>query len=267
MLYKKLFLCWLITFLVPLFAYGQGAESINPVKVDEIISFDKLHPGSRFHVAVIIDVSDEWHINAHVPSEDYLIPTELRFEDESGLKFSEIIYPSPVLKAFSFSDQKLSVYEGRAIIGARASVSEQPPTKELIIRCQLIYQACSHEMCLIPKEVEVNIPVEVTGLEQPIHRINDEVFSTLEVRWANAHYNLGKNYEAKGLIDEAIMECEEAIMLKPKNYHYLNILSVLYVKKGNYDKAIKTIKKAIVLNPEDESLKKQLRKFEETKNR
>ncbi len=146
-------------------------------------------------------------------------------------------------------------------------MSEQPPAKELIIRCKMTYQACSHEMCLIPKEVEVNIPVEVTGLEQPIHRINDEVFSTLEARWADAHYNLGKSYEAKGLVDEAIMECEEAIKLKPNNYYYFNKLSVLYFKKGNYDNAIKTIKKAIVLNPEDESLKKQLRKFEETKKR
>jgi len=64
---KKLFYCWILTFLVPLFAYGQWGESKNLVKAKGIISFDKVHPGGCFHVAVIVDITDGWHINAHKP--------------------------------------------------------------------------------------------------------------------------------------------------------------------------------------------------------
>lgn len=184
MLFEKLFPCLIVMFLIPHWAYGQGVQNINPIKVEGITSLDKAYPGSLFCVAVIVDVAEGWHINAHSPSEDNLIPTELRFESKSELKFSEIIYPAPILKAFGFTDQKLAVYEGKAIIGARVSVSGKLPAGELAIRGILSYQACNDQMCLIPRDVELNIPIEVVGLEQPVHRINDEFFSLLEERWA-----------------------------------------------------------------------------------
>ena len=262
---KRLFFCWIVPFLIPLFAYGQGGDRID-LKAEGIISLDKVHPGDRFQVAVIADIPDGWHINAHVPSSDYLIPTELRFEEESGLSFDEVIYPPRVEKTFSFSDRKLAVYGGKITIGGTVAISKDFPIGKRILRGRLSYQACSDQVCLFPAEVDVNIPIEVVGPEQPVHRINREVFSLLEVRRAEVHHKLGKRYQGEGLLDKAIEECREAIKLKPDNPHYFSTLAELYYKNGDYDKAIAAIKKAIALNPEDDALQGQLKKFEKAKD-
>ena len=143
---KRLFSCWIVIFLIPLFAYGQGENHTSSVKVEGIISLDKVHPGGRFQVAILIAIPQGWHINAHVPSLDYLIPTGVRFEEKLGLSFGEVIYPPSVEKAFSFSDQKLAVYEGKVIIGGIVAVSKDFPTGKRILRGKFSYQACSNQV-------------------------------------------------------------------------------------------------------------------------
>ncbi|MFC1552025.1 protein-disulfide reductase DsbD domain-containing protein [Candidatus Latescibacterota bacterium] len=267
-MFSKKLIYWLIIFnLIPPLAFGQAKVGNDLIKIKGITSLDKIHPGIRFQIAIIIDISEGWYLNAHCPFDETLISTDIRFENESGLTFSDIIYPDPIIKSFRFSDQKLAVYEGEVIIGSRVSVSKKFTAKELVISGRLTYQACNNDMCLIPIEVEINIPLEIAGLEQRVHRINDALFSPLEARWANVHYNRGKSYEVKGLINEAILECEEAILLKPNNLNYLFKLSMLHFRKGNYDKAITIIKKAEVLNPKDESIQMKLKEYEEMKNR
>ena len=260
---KRLFSCWIFTFLIPLLAYGQGGDRIDSAKAEGVISLDKVHPGGRFQVAILVAIPQGWHINAHVPSLDYLIPMELRFEKEPGLNFSEVIYPPPVEKAFSFSNQRLAVYGGRVIIGGIVAVSKDFSTGKRTLRGKFSYQACSDQLCLLPVEVDICIPIEVVRPEQPVHQINQEVFSRLEATRAEAHYNLGKRYQKEGLLDKAIGECEEAIKLKPDNPHYLSTLAELYYETGDYDKAIATMKKAIALNSEDDFLQRQLKKFRE----
>ena len=122
-------------------------------------------------------------------------------------------------------------------------------------------------MCLLPAEIEVNIPIKVAGSEQPVHSINRKVFSPLEARWADAHYILGRSYQSRSMLDEAIAECKEAVKLKPDNSCYFVTLAELYYRKEDYDKAIAAIKKAIALNPEDNSLQRQLKKFENAKGK
>ena len=261
---KTLFPCWILIFLIPLLAYGQGGDGID-LKVEGAISLDRAHAGNCFQVAVIVDIPDGWHINAPLPSLDYLIPTALRFEEETGLSFGKVIYPPPVEKVFSFSDQKLAVYGGRVIIGGVVALSKDFPTGKWILRGKLSYQACNDQVCLFPAEMDINIPIEVVGPEQPVHRINREVFSQLEARRAEVHHSLGKRYQEEGLLDKAIGECEAAIALNPDDPHYLSTVSELYYKKGDYDKAIATIKRGIALNPEDDALQRQLKEFEEAK--
>ena len=188
---------------------------------------------------------------------------ELKFEEKPGLNFSEVIYPPPEEKAFSFSNQRLAVYGGRVIIGGIVAVSKDFPTGKRILRGKFSYQACSNQVCVFPAEVDIDISIEVVGSDQPVHQINREVFSQLEATRAEAHYNLGKHYQKESLLDKAIGECEEAINLKPDNPHYLSTVAELYYETGDYDKAIATIKKAIALTPEDGFLQRQLKKFRE----
>src|SRR5689334_10823517 len=78
-------------FLFPVLAFGQGSEKV--VKVQGFASVDRVTPQSKFKVAVVLEVSDGYHINAHVPTLDYLIPTNVVFQPPVGIRISEPVYP------------------------------------------------------------------------------------------------------------------------------------------------------------------------------
>ena len=69
---------------------------------------------------------------------------------------------------------------------------------------------------------------------------------------ANAHYNLGKVYQEKGLIRKAIDSYIKAVQLKP-NYEeaYFN-LGVVLQEQGKLDEAIDAYTKTLTINPDND---------------
>jgi hypothetical protein len=66
-------------------------------------------PGASFTLRIDATLSTGWHVNAHRPSEDYLIPTEVKIvpvEDH----LLEFTYPAPQSIKFAFADKPLAVY-------------------------------------------------------------------------------------------------------------------------------------------------------------
>ena len=61
-------------------AQAQFISGEQLVQLQTALSVDTVHPGSSFQVAVIGDLEEGWHVNAHLPSLEYLIPTELNLE-------------------------------------------------------------------------------------------------------------------------------------------------------------------------------------------
>src|SRR5713226_4038388 len=102
---------------VALTARAQSSERV--VKAQGYLSVDAIRPGDKFKVAVSLQVADGYHINAHVPSEDYLVPTTLTLSAPSQIRLGEPVYPAPAERAFEFSpDKKLAVHEGTVTLTA-----------------------------------------------------------------------------------------------------------------------------------------------------
>ncbi len=91
-----------------------------------------------------------WHVNSHHPSEDYLIPTEVKLEPVEGVRFGEPRYPEGKSQKFSFSETPLSVYAGEFAIDVPLEVSgpATPP-----IAGSVAFQACNDTQCLAPASV------------------------------------------------------------------------------------------------------------------
>lgn len=94
-----------------------------------------------------IRVADGWHVNAHRPLQDYLVPTELVVEGMPGLA---VTYPDPVNKSLAFNDEPLALYQGDLRIHASGTAS---PRRGNGRRAVLTLQACSDEICLQPEEL------------------------------------------------------------------------------------------------------------------
>ncbi len=116
-------------------------------------------PGTKTTVVVEMTLGPKWHVNAHKPSEDFLIPTDVTLKASEG-KLSPIRYPKDVAKKFAFSEKPLKVYEGTVRFEADL---ELPSTAKGVISLTgtLGYQACTDEQCFMPEKapLEAKLPV------------------------------------------------------------------------------------------------------------
>lgn len=110
-------------------------------------------------VVATVVVADGYHINAHQPDEEFLIPTVLT-ASAPGVEFGEPRYPTPVARRFEFAGEKpMLVYDGKFDV-----VVEAKPRPQAAVEVSLRYQACDDERCLPPATVRATIaPDEVAS--------------------------------------------------------------------------------------------------------
>src|SRR5262245_66604961 len=89
---KALLVLVLIPFLA-FISYAQGSDRV--VKATGYVSVDAIRPGDKFKVAVAVEIGDGYHVNAHRPTLDYLIPTTLALGAPAGISFADERYPAP----------------------------------------------------------------------------------------------------------------------------------------------------------------------------
>src|ERR1700693_4697461 len=131
-------------------AYPPAASVLQP---QAYVSLQPVPRGRAFQVAVVAKISPGFHINAHQPSEDYLIPTKVTAELPPGLFVVETNYPRGVMRAFSFSKTPLRVYEGSFTILMKLRTNGTAPLGPQKINLTVGYQACNQEACLPPTKV------------------------------------------------------------------------------------------------------------------
>ena len=119
-------------------------------------------PGGSFALRIDATLSAGWHVNAHKPSEDYLIPTEVKVPPVEGLAFAEFVYPPAESIKFAFADKPLAVYKGKFAVNARVTVAAGASGRREI-RGTLAFQPCSDEQCLAPASVPFTAVVTIAG--------------------------------------------------------------------------------------------------------
>lgn len=106
-------------------------------------------------IVASVAVKPGFHVNAHRPNEEFLIPTVLTLT-AAGVTFDEPAYPAPKEQKFSFAGEKaLLVYDGTFEITALARPVPTGPV-ELTLR----YQACDDERCLPPATARATVSVD-----------------------------------------------------------------------------------------------------------
>jgi len=108
-------------------------------------------------LTVKLNIKDGWHINAHKPLQDNLIPTELIInENDEDWTLSEVQYPESKERRLDFQQAVLALYEGNIEIKARLMHKNFPPEKNVVIS-QLKLQACNNTLCLPPETLAFQI--------------------------------------------------------------------------------------------------------------
>ena len=109
-----------------------------------------------------VSLDEGWHINAHRPLEDFLIPTVLKVKPTSGWTLGQVSYPKPKIADFEFSDEPMAVYEGTFWIDYQVrQLSDSNKNKNLNLIFS--FQACDDTRCLVPDSISLSLPGQNGG--------------------------------------------------------------------------------------------------------
>ncbi|MFQ5767890.1 MAG: cytochrome c biogenesis protein CcdA, partial [Acidobacteriota bacterium] len=168
----------LLPFLLPASVSAADAtprpEEI--VAVSPVVSLSAVHPGGTAKLAVVGQIMDGWHVNAHHPLDEYLIPTELVVKKIPGISFGEPAYPEGKVLTFEFADAPLKVYQTRMVVVVPFSVDRSVQPGLWTLSGSLRYQPCSERICLPPAEVPFSTSLEVAALDEAISPQYPEIF-------------------------------------------------------------------------------------------
>ena len=147
----------------PLSFHAETLTSIQQpnITVSGYFTGSKAQRGRTIRAAVAIDIPSGYHINSNRPLAKFLIPTSLKIEAPAGARVGPVSFPPAQLRSFSFSPDKLSVYEGHVVLRFNVTVPANFSGSELSLRAHLRYQSCNDEACFPPttREFEMSIAV------------------------------------------------------------------------------------------------------------
>jgi len=147
---------------------GNAANALAPnEKVTLRLELDrpKAARGTNTGLQILPEIEPGWHINAHTPTETYLIPTEVQLTLPPGVSTDTINYPLPERKTFAFAQGKqLLVYKGKLDITTALHVPADFSGTRIRIEARMRYQACNDSTCLPPAtaSAELLAPVSTT---------------------------------------------------------------------------------------------------------
>ncbi len=145
----------------------------DPPRATELVEYErgkdlKLAPGGTAHAILKFRVRKGWHINAHRPNEDFLVPTVLKIPTRGGVSAGAPIYPKAVEAKLSFSESPLAVYEDEFEIEVPLKAARDAKEAELKLSATLNFQACNDMVCLPPVAIPVRIDVDLEGTAAPL---------------------------------------------------------------------------------------------------
>jgi Thiol:disulfide interchange protein DsbD, N-terminal len=167
----------LLGLLAALIVAGAGSKEMVPLRrVDLLPEKEGVAPGSTLALALRATLNREFHVNSHVPTQDYLIPTAIQGEAGSDAQLGEWIYPEGEMKTFPFSDEPLRVYEGTFLIHGSVKMAPDAALGPRHVLLHLRYQACTREKCLPPRTEEVPLDFKVVAAGTAVRSLHPDLF-------------------------------------------------------------------------------------------
>ena len=156
------------------------AAQSSSIGVNGFFSVDPAQQGSTFQAAIVLDIPGGLHVNSNRPLGKYAVPTVVKVEPPRGIKVTPVTYPRARVQTFRFGDdapeERLAVYEGRAIARFNVTVPAGYEMGVARIRVSVRFQSCNDEVCFPPATREVVLPIAIVGRDTPANRINGQYF-------------------------------------------------------------------------------------------
>lgn len=154
-----------------------GVTPVQPnIDVNGYYSMNKARRGLTIQAAVVMSIPGGYHVNSNKPGAKYLIPTSVTIEAPAGVRVGAVTYPRAITRSFKFSEQKLSVYEGRAIMRFTVTVPANYADGRLELKARIRYQSCNDEVCFAPTSRDTSMGIDVVAANESVRRANGNIF-------------------------------------------------------------------------------------------
>jgi thiol:disulfide interchange protein DsbD len=227
-----------ISHLFILILLGASFASAQPssarlITVDTRLSSDRVTAGGAMRVAIIMTVSDGWHINSHQPTYDYLIGTSLELTPQEGVIVTDIRYPKGVKVKLGFADDALDVYEKSVTLFATLKFSGHLPAGVETLRGSVTFQACNDQVCQAPSTIALVVPITVAAAQETVQPANADLFAAYkpeELVGGGGRNELAATFEERGSLTffVAIFLIGLALNLTPCVYPMLSVTVSLF---------------------------------------
>ncbi len=157
---KQRFINFFILFTILSFQQFNFAQGSDVVKITPKEPVSTVNQGDQFNLDLEIVVDQTWHINSNKPNDDFLIPSEISAKG-NGIKLSNIRYPKAHDIKLSFSEELVSVYEGKTNAQLNFRVDKNAPVGKQKLIITLDYQACNDMTCMPPNSTNAEIEIEI----------------------------------------------------------------------------------------------------------
>jgi hypothetical protein len=111
-------------------------------------------------VVVELRLRGGWHVNAHEPLAENLVPTTLELaEARGGWTLGAVDYPPAKTVRLGFQPEPLAVYEGRVELAAGLTWDPKDLGEAPVLPLRLRLQACDEQSCRLPETLALRVPV------------------------------------------------------------------------------------------------------------
>ena len=158
-------------------ALAEVSAPLQPsISVNGFFAADKAQRGRTVQAAVVMEIPRDFHVNSNRPRGKYYRATQLKITASGGIRVGPVNYPAGVIRKFSFSEEQLSVYEGRVVMRFNITVPSNYDQGVTQLNVRLSYQSCSNEVCFQPETRNITMPIAVVGASESVKRINGNIF-------------------------------------------------------------------------------------------
>lgn len=146
--------------LVAPFLRAQPASAAKVSVVGEVDP-PRILPGAPGRLVLTVSIAPGWHINSFGMTAEDVLPTEFGWTPPPGITVTGTQYPKGEPVKVSFQREPLYAYQDEVQIVVDFRVGEAVKPGTVRLSGDLTVQACSEDLCLMPSDLEVSVPVEI----------------------------------------------------------------------------------------------------------
>ncbi|MCG8462638.1 MAG: thioredoxin family protein [Holophagales bacterium] len=126
-------------------------------------------PGDTVRLVALVEVDKGWHVNSNLPSQEWLIPTELDLLLPEGSGEPVFDFPPDKAYLFPFESEPVLVYEGEFAIYATFDLPADLTPGSVPLDYTFRYQSCNDRQCLAPIRLDGSFDLTVGDRGEATH--------------------------------------------------------------------------------------------------